>query len=197
MSETYINDKDKNIIKENEDNQNNNEDKTNGSYNINNVSRLNPDSNKDENMKINPDSNKDENMNFNTSKGVQINYSNTFDDMSIDDILDEFIKEIYDLKKFLKPTILKENIRDSARNQKFFILCLWLIWLINISLFTTGDLSLLFFSGIGIFSSILISLLCTCIVIVETLNIINKQYQFFVYEYKSCYCKGNYFIFSS
>ena len=27
MSETYINDKDKNIIKENEDNQNNNEDK--------------------------------------------------------------------------------------------------------------------------------------------------------------------------
>ena len=141
---------------------------------------INSDSN---NKDININSDLNDNNNLNVSKGVEIKYSNTFDNMNINDILDEFIKEIRDLKKFLEPEILKENIHDSARNQKFFILCLWLIWLINVSLFTTGDLSLLFFSGIGIFTSILALLLCTLIVIVETLNIINKQYKFFVYEY--------------
>ena len=191
MDETYINGDDKKVLKENEDDQNKNMNKINGSNkNNNNVNELNLDSKKNEN--INSDSNKDNlnsdlndnnNNNLNVSKGVEIKYSNTFDNMNINDILDEFIKEIRDLKKFLEPEILKENIHDSARNQKFFILCLWLIWLINVSLFTTGDLSLLFFSGIGIFTSILALLLCTLIVIVETLNIINKQYKFFVYEY--------------
>ena len=142
--------------------------KINGSNKIdNNVNELNLDSKKNENINsdsnnkdININSDLNDNNNLNASKGVEIKYSNTFDNMNINDILDDFIKEICDLKKFLEPEILKENIHDSARNQKFFILCLWLIWLINVCLFTTGDLSLLFFSGIGIFTSILALLLC-------------------------------------
>ena len=154
---------------------NNNLDEKNDITNLNNISN---EENKISDLNNN---NLDEKNNLNNR--VKKNTQHFIIDMNIRDLLEQFRKEIEELEKCLGPEELKNNIHILGGKQKFMIIFLWLIWLINITIFITGDLSLLFFSGSGIFSLIFTIVLCTCIVIIETLNIINKQYKFFVYEY--------------
>lgn len=103
--------------------------------------------------------------------------------MSIDDIITKLKNEIYELEQCLNPTMFKINFSFLEKKKKLNIIFLWLIWLINITIYTTGDLSILFFSGLGTISYIFIIILCSCIVIIETLNIVNEKYHFFYYEY--------------
>ena len=108
---------------------------------------------------------------------------NTMENMSINNMITEIKNQINDLEHCLNPEKIKNSFSNLEKKEKFFILFLWLIWLINITIYITGDLSILFFSGVGTITYIFTMILCSFIVIIETLNIINKKYHFYCYEY--------------
>ncbi len=174
QSDYNINKKENNIVKENNIDNNNN---------INdNIEKLN---NEDLNMtnKGNENNIKIINDNSNNKDKSYIEKFNIIENMNINDIIYDLKREINELEQCLNPKNFKNRFDNLEKKEKFFILFLWLIWLINITIYITGDLSILFFSGVGTITYIFTITLCSLIVIVETLNIINRRDRFFCYEY--------------
>ena len=169
--------------------------KNSGINNINNknsdnIDNKNSDNIDDKNSDID-DNKKTKDINNNKKENEKLNIPvvreyNIFEEISnfkIGNFINQLMEEIKNIEEDLNISTLKNDILNLSLKNIIIISFLWFILLINIIIYTSGDLHILFFSDINIGILIILIKLCLCFVLLETLNIIrNKNHRIF-YDY--------------
>ena len=157
---------------------------------INNINNKNSDNIDNENFDID-DNKKTKDINNNKKENEKLNIPvvreyNIFEEISnfkIGNFINQLMEEIKNIEEDLNISTLKNDILNLSLKNIIIISFLWFILLINIIIYTSGDLHILFFSDINIGILIFLIILCLCFVFIETLNIIrNKNHRIF-YDY--------------
>ena len=156
------------------------------SDNINNKNSDNIDNNSDidDNKKTKDiNNNKKENEKLNIPVVREYNIFEEISNFKIGNFINQLMEEIKNIEEDLNISTLKNDISNLSLKNIIIISFLWFILLINIIIYTSGDLHILFFSDINIGILIFLIILCLCFVLLETLNIIrNKNHRIF-YDY--------------
>ena len=160
--------------------------KNSGINNINNKNSDNIDNNSDidDNKKTKDiNNNKKENEKLNIPVVREYNIFEEISNFKIGNVINQLMEEIKNIEEDLNISTLKNDISNLSLKNIIIISFLWFILLINIIIYTSGDLHILFFSDINIGILIFLIILCLCFVLLETLNIIrNKNHRIF-YDY--------------
>ena len=120
---------------------------------------------------------------LNNTPVKNINIIEEISNFKVSDFINRLKKEIRDIKEDLNISTLKDDISDLSLKNKITISFLWLILLVNIIIYTNGDLHILFFSDVNIVTLIFLIILCLCFVLLETFNIIKAKNDKLFYDY--------------